>query len=307
MASLGRLPQLELLLARAQRRHLEGGWRDWLCASLAPGPLLTATPAVTVGAAFSGPVTSTAAPSGQWLATPVHLFAGLDSLHVHPDGLLTLSNAQQQILVEDFNRVFADAPWRLHRVGQRELLLSGPLLDADGADPATLMAADPGTGMPKGADAGALRLLGSEVEMWLHGHALNQQREAGGELVVTGLWWWGATAPRPISTLRLQKPRLFGRDSYAAALAHLLKLRTGDITEVLADIQAVPIRVASDTVVLMQNLAQIEHQVMAQALQAVRQRRMTLHVLAGCELFTLPPRRWLQWWRRPQPWWQVLR
>ncbi len=58
--------------------------------------------------------------------------------------------------------------------------------------------------MPQGADSGELRRLMTEVQMLLHDHPVNQQREARGLLPVNALWLWG-NAPlglvtRPCST-----------------------------------------------------------------------------------------------------------
>ena len=85
-----------------------------------------------------------------WLATPVHCFAGLDSVQLHPAGLLELPASEQSALAAEFTRVFADTPWRLHATGQRELLLSGAPLAASAADPAASIGADLRDGLPRG-------------------------------------------------------------------------------------------------------------------------------------------------------------
>ncbi len=131
-----------------------------------------------------------------WLATPVHCFAGLDSVQLHPAGLLELPPQTQAALAAEFSAVFADTPWRLHATGKRELLLSGVTLAASAEDPAVSIGADLRQGLPRGADAATLRRLGVEIEMWLHEHRINRERQARGELPVSGLWLWGATSPK---------------------------------------------------------------------------------------------------------------
>ncbi len=301
-----RLPLLEQLLSRARHVRLPGDWRDWLASNLAPPALMPFTLAAIVGAAFRGHSKPHPENTSYWLATPVHLFAGLDSVHLHPAGLLRLGDEEQRWLANDFTRVFADSPWRLEAIGRRELLLSGPVLAADGTDPATVLGGDPAGGLPRGEGAGKLRRLGSEIEMWLHEQPINRERAARGELPITALWLWGARAPVPSPALHLKRPALFGRDVHGEALCQLLRLTCADISQALPAIESVPVRLGSDTVLLMERLSQLEQQVLPAALRAVRERQLNLHLIAGKHLFSLSPWRLMQWWRRSQPWWELL-
>ena len=149
-AGLPRLPLLELILARSDVTPLASDWRGWLAARGAGGSERASTPAATVAAAWNA---LPPAPRQVWLATPVHYFAGLDSVHLHPAGLLRLERDEQDRLAADFSRVFADSPWVLQGLGQRELLLSGPAMAASGADPALFAGSDPSGGLPRGPDA----------------------------------------------------------------------------------------------------------------------------------------------------------
>ncbi len=55
--------------------------------------------------------------------------------------------------------------------------------------------ADLAQGLPQGPQAaGPLRRLLAELEMWLHGQALNDTRRAQGMPPVTALWLWGSAA-----------------------------------------------------------------------------------------------------------------
>lgn len=239
-ASLPRLPALERWLARARREALGGdaGWRDWLLARHAPGwraagPAAVAARALAVPGPGTGPAASPAAPV-HWLATPVHFVAGLDTLRLHPAGLLRLEATEQQALASDFARVFAGSGWHLRATGRRELLLGGPPVEARTADPARWLGAEPSEGMPAGPAAGALKRVGAEIEMWLHQHPVNEAREARGELPATALWAWGSTgrappglqpAPQPglapgVSATA-PAPRLFGEDAFLDGLARV--------------------------------------------------------------------------------------
>ena len=258
-------------------------------------------------------------PGQVWLATPVHYFAGLDSVHLHPAGLLRLDHAEQQRLVADFARVFAGSPWELRALGQRELLLSGPGIEASAADPAYFAGSDPTPGLPRGEGAGTLRRLGAEMEMWLYEHPLNRERAGRGELPVTTFWLWGADpiaiAPAAVLAAAAAAPRaqLYGRDTYAEAL---WRLQGGTARALPAAFDAALLEPCADSVFLYPLLRpegltaaflQLEQHWLPGAVRAVRQRRASvLRLLIGQRLYSL---RWLElarFWRRRCPWWETL-
>ena len=193
-ASLPRLPALEQWLARGDVESGTGGWRQWLQREYAGGNLAALPSASIAGAAVAG------LPADQplWYATPMHLVAGLDTVRVHPAGLLQLDLEEQQLLQGDFARVFEGSGWSLHATGRRELLLAGgPVLAAAAlrsTDPAQWLGADPRAGMPGGQGSEPLRRLGSELEMWLHEHPVNRIRLGRRQLNANALWLWGGGA-----------------------------------------------------------------------------------------------------------------
>jgi hypothetical protein len=304
-----RLPLLEMLLSRSSRSTLPTDWRGWLAACAAPSELSAFSLAAIAGASFRGSGIPRPESTGYWLATPVHLFAGLDSVHLHPDGLLSLRFEEQEALVRDFTRVFCDSPWRLESIRHRELLLSGPQLEAGGTDPARLLGDDPSAGMPRGRDVGVLQRLGSEIEMWLYEHAINQERLARQELPVTALWLWGGEPPLAPAGLRaLDRPELYGEDSYAESLWRLQGRRPLALSTASQAIQSVPMSLSQDSVVLLrEGISHLEQHWLPGAVKALRQRRLSgLHLIAGTHLFSLSALRALQFWRRPVPWWEAL-
>ena len=193
-AGLPRLPALEQWLARGDVQAVAGGWRQWVQRTFAGRTLAGLPPASIAGAAVAG----VPADRPVWLATPVHFVPGLDTVRVHPAGLLPLAAAEQQALQRDFARDFAGAGWSLHATGRRELLLVRGSGEERGEvrsdDPATWLGADPREGLPRGPGAGPLRRLGAELEMWLHQHSINDTRAARGQLGVNALWLWGGGA-----------------------------------------------------------------------------------------------------------------
>jgi hypothetical protein len=312
-----RLPVLEEFLSRSDRTGLDCDWRGWLAARCAPAPLGEFSLAAVVGAAFRSASSPKPDSTGYWLATPVHFFAGLDSVRVHPDGLLLLTDDEQCALVTDFARVFSDSPWRLESLGQRELLLSGLPMDANGDDPGAYIGADPSAGLPRGERAGMLRRLGAEMEMWLYEHPVNQARVNRGELPVTTLWLWGAQAPgKPAPDINLVNPQLYGSDVYAQALWQLQDRQVGSLSDASQAINAVPIQLRSDSVLLYPSLAetgmidrftQLERSWLPGAMRALRQGRLSrLRLIAGTRLYTLTRFNRVRFWRARTAWWEQL-
>ena len=190
-ATLPRLPALERWLARGVTERDAGDWRGWLQRHFAVGDARALPLASIAGVAVAGVPTD----RPLWLATPVHFVAGLDTLRVHPAGLLTLSNDEQQDLARDFARVFAGSDWSLHATGRRELIIAG---GASGgvscSNPAQWLGTDPAAGLPRGEGAAPLRRLGAELEMWLYEHPINQARTGRAALNASALWLWGGGA-----------------------------------------------------------------------------------------------------------------
>jgi hypothetical protein len=324
-AGLQRLPVLETLLARSRVTALAADWRGWLAARSSNVSCRVATPAATVAAAYGADPSSGQVPGQVWLATPVHYFAGLDSVHLHPAGLLRLDSEEQQRLTADFARVFADSPWELRSFGQRELLLAGPAINASGADPAHFAGCDPSPGLPHGEGAATLRRLGAEMEMWLYEHPLNLERGRRGELPVTTLWLWGAEA-RAAATPPVGVPAaaavpiapaaaatLYGSDTYAEAL---WRLQGGVAAALPAAFDAALISPHADSVFLYPLLRpqglraafeQLEQRWLPAALRAVSARRVSvLRLVVGARAYGWG---WLdraRFWRPRAPWWETL-
>lgn len=321
-----RLPLLETLLARARITPLAPDWRGWLATRAADTRCAPETPAATVAAAWEL-AGAAGRDSGQvWLATPVHYFAGLDSVHLHPGGLLRLDRAEQHRLVTDFERVFADSPWSLSMLDRRELLLWGPASTASGADPALFAGNDPSPGLPAGEGAAALRGLGAEIEMWLYEHPLNLERRERSELPVTTLWPWGAMrhwtsgaatsndagsgAQTSMSPLPAQ---LLGQDTYAEAL---WRLQGKGLQPLPESLDAVRLENDTDYIVLYpvlrpeglsSALQGFEQRWLPGAWLALRQRRVSrLTLLAGPRCYRLGWSQLARIWRARRPWWQTL-
>ena len=263
---LGSLPGLEHAARFGRRRTIkgEGGWRPWLARWLGRDDLTTIAPAV-IAAALDAPtradvavvtppaaaaicdsaVTPPAAaptrdstitppappptPDGTaWIATPVHLIAGLTSLHLDRRSILRLPPTDCESFANDFNRTFAGSDLLLKPLPSGDFLLQGPAtLTGSTTEPARALVADLEASLPKGADAKPLKRLGAELEMWLHATPLNETRQRRGELPVSTLWLWGggpnaAAAMNAAHSPHAHTNLAFGTDPYLVGLTHLL-------------------------------------------------------------------------------------
>ena len=298
-----RLPALERWLALASRAPAPMGWRGWLLGEL-------------LGAVDGGPGAGWAAagllPGAEgrhfWFATPVHYRAGLDTVHLDTAGLLALAPEEQDALVADFARVFGGSPWTLHGLGYRELLLEGPDPGPHTtADPATLLGRDLGGGQPGGAGVRPLRQLAAEVEMWLHGHAVNRAREARGALPLTGLWFWGGGRARNAVRIAPASSRLHGADLYSAGLGALASLAQRPVPTAAGALEqgGEPVIVVLPAACArgLEDLERLERDWFAPLLEAQQRGAWsTLTLVAGGASHTLRSAHRWRLWRRRRPW-----
>ncbi len=134
------------------------------------------------------------------VATPLHWHAGIARLHVPQDPIQRLDGAASAALAASFGAVFgADSSLQLLPVPDGGFLLVGFECDEVAcAEPWELQGEDLSAATPTGPGAAPLRRLMSEIEMWLHEHPLNQDRERRGQSSVSTLWLWGAgESPSP--------------------------------------------------------------------------------------------------------------
>jgi hypothetical protein len=275
-----------------------------------------------------------------WIATPVHLIAGLTSLHLDRRSILRLPAADLEGFAQDFNRTFGDSDLRLTPLAAGDFLMQGPAtLTAATTEPARALVADLEASLPKGADAKALKRLGAELEMWLHAHPLNETRRRRGELPVSTLWLWGGTpaqpgqtpvlaAGDPASTSRTpalaagapassntQTTLAFGNDPYLIGLCRLQGDQTHVLPDQLTDLltDSRPQRAVLVTEVtsmlhlnphwtVLETLAEIDRRFISPAIAALGEGSLESVVLiANDTQWRVRRRDRLKLWRRPRP------
>jgi len=212
------LPHLEWLLRFADSPEQTGDWRRWLLEQTPPG-----FKSLSVAGISAYQYIDDRDIESTWLATPVALEARLDHVRLLDHGLLRLDESERASCREEFSRIFGPT-YQLRDGGERALFLSG--LPAHGVrtiDPARLLGNEIGPSLP-GREAGELRRLWAEIEMWLHGAAFNSLRERAGKRRVSALWIWGAD-PLPGGRVEsgLVADAYLGGDPLIAALSRMGK------------------------------------------------------------------------------------
>jgi hypothetical protein len=307
------LPGLQHAARFGTRSGIARGWRPWLARWLTGHESgACATVAAEVAPSEASMV---------WMATPVHLVAGLTSLHLDRRSILRLGADDLMALAAEFRRVFHDSGFLLQPLDSGDFLLSGPRIPvAETWEPARFTGDSLAHAQRAGAADPALRRLGAEIEMWLHDHAVNDARRRRGELPVTGLWLWGG-GPMP-EPRRRQDPAAsgssdiaFGRDAYLQGLWAALGEKVFPLPQQLTDvfsysqsrraalvIEIGPMLHANPTWTFFDAVAHIDRSFIAPAVDALNQARLErLAILANDHQLTLRARDRLKFWRRIRP------
>jgi len=131
--------------------------------------------------------------SGHWLCIdPVHLAVGMGGLILHGAEAVGLRLDEAEALAASVRPIWAKhgidllTPKATHwylRLPEPADLLTTPIDLLGGAYLTSCL--------PTGTDARRLMRLVNEAQMRLHGHPVNQNREALGQASINGLWLWG--------------------------------------------------------------------------------------------------------------------
>lgn len=138
-----------------------------------------------------------------WLrADPVNLRAERDQLLLDPLAAISLTHEQAVQLVATLNAHFLADGMRFCAVNARKWYVQTDTLPRVVMAPLSAAAAagnNVDAMRPQGTDAMAWQRIANEVQMLLHEHPVNAEREQHGQAPINGVWFWGAgVLPGPI-------------------------------------------------------------------------------------------------------------
>jgi len=299
------LPNFEWLLRFADPPERIGDWRRWLLGETPPGFL---SPTIAGISAWRNVDASDV--KSTWLATPVALEARLDHVRLLDRGLLRLDESERASLRDEFARTFGPT-YLLKDGGERQFFLTG--LSADGVrthDPARLLGNEIGPALPS-REAGELRRLWAEVEMWLHGAAFNIERERIGKRRVSALWIWGGESlPGRVVESGLAASAYLGGDPFIEGLSRMGKGFEGSARAApvrMEDVEATPwdivVEFAPLTGAPHESLQALDATWFASAKSALAAGDIRwLDVVANDRRFRIRARSHWRFWRRSQHW-----
>jgi hypothetical protein len=301
------------------RATLGEGWRAWLARLLGRADLAPVAPARIAAAVLAEPQAQSADGATRWIATPLHLTAGLARVHLDHRGVLALSAAERATLAAEFARTFGSSGFSLTPLPSVDFLLKTRGVGAPRTlEPARCIGGDLIQALPQGAAAGPLRRLLAEIEMWLHAQPLNEARQQRREPPVTTLWPWGADGqalPPAATAPPGQLPLAYGRDAWLAGLWHLggggaCRALPPHLDEVLAEARAPRAVLVAQVAAELQGsphasagdaLARLDARLVAPALEALRHGRLARATLVLNDVrTTLGRRSRFKLWRRPR-------
>ncbi len=201
------LPYLSKILARsAQTSAIHCVPEDFLCAAFgaqAFAPIRAAADGLEVGNAY-------------WMcADPVHLELQQSQVILQPEvkcgaeESVALCDVLNRHFGQDGITFFAPYPHRWYvRVDEPSDVTTTPLRVASWRDVKPHQ--------PQGVDALRWRSLSNEIQMLLHGHTINQGREARGMQAINSVWLWGGGCANDITT---RISTLAGDESLASSFA----------------------------------------------------------------------------------------
>ena len=317
-------PGLAHAMRFGHRATLQYGWRSWLAHWLGRPDLGSIAPATAAAAAAGGVRPDSAATV--WIATPLHLAAGLTTLHADFRSRVRPARRELERLARDFHVAFASPGFGLQLLDSSEFLLfMPPVPPAQTTEPARLVVLDVADALPAGPGAVTLRRLGAEIDMWLHQDAADHPAARRGEPIANTLWLWGGgpTVPdasqAPGMPAAIAGPQFrataFANDAFVQGLCKLSGNECQPLPQQLEDVFARPevrraIVVAEvgqalrsdERWTVPQALAELDRRFVATAIRGLRSRDIaTMTIVANDRRLIVNARDHLKLWRRPRP------
>ncbi len=158
---------------------------------------------------------------GFWLRVqPIHFVAGLDRITtVVLRGVGRMTATERSSLDPVFAQHLQSTELELHAANDEWLLRSSAPLRLQTVTP-EFAAANPSADiLPRGADAGPIRRLMTEMQMLLHEHPVNGRRQTRGAPAINAVWVHGEGILSDVSSVSL--PAGYGEDPFLRGIYRL--------------------------------------------------------------------------------------
>ena len=126
-------------------------------------------------------------------ADPVYMQPNRDHLLLLGNDMIDISTQDAEQLVGDINKTYFDTPWEIKMLSARHWVLEmdqAPNIQTHSL--ANVTGRNINDYLPYGDDATGWHALLNELQMLLHSHAVNRDREMRGLPTVNSVWFWGA-------------------------------------------------------------------------------------------------------------------
>ena len=235
-------------------------------------------------------------------ADPVHFALQRDYFSLALPAPMPLSSAESQALLDALNRHFYEEGLHFHigpsdrwymRLEEQAGIATSWLSQITGRDVSPFM--------PQGADAERWNSLLNEIQMLLHGQAINHVREEQGQPVINSLWFsGGGTLPKKLTA---PYGAIFTDNPFMKGLALQSEIEASALP---SDFAALNGASHEGIAIELSDLAQAEDKWFAPILSALRGRKITqltidLYMQDQHLQATLKPLDLWKVWRKPQP------
>lgn len=246
---------------------------------------------------------------GYWLrADPIHLYADQARLLLFASETLAVRSEEAQQLSAAISQWYAAAGWQLEALHPQRWYLRLP----DRADIRTHALADAvgndiNTFLPYGKTQAHWHAVLNEIQMLLHGHPVNTEREAQGLARINSVWFWGGGELPAVSRPRFD--RVVSAEPFAIGLARCAQIATASapaLSDALIDTSESLLAVlpvlspALDAVRRCAALAALERDWFEPALAAFKANRVAALIIYPCDghTYTVTRGRLRRFWQR---------
>jgi hypothetical protein len=275
-------------------------WQRGLVDALGLSSLnLASAPLTALGSGFS-------AQQGFWLhAEPVHLIAGLDRLTFVPlQDQVPLTLKERSSLAATLASQFPHNEFSWHATPTDWFVRADRSLDVTTSTPDAAALSELRDVVPQGRDGARLRSLMTELQMVLHEHPANDERELRGLPTANAIWLWGAGSLENMQALAngQQLPASWADDAFSRGVYQHFGGELHELTDPDELLESACMNSRALAVATVQNASMLETKWIERLLRAMSSRKIDRVDLVLDEWHIEADRAAMRrFWRQPLP------